>query len=52
MSSLTRIGAFSLLLVLLAGCTVGQDYVRPAVDSPEAWRVDYEAAADTANTRW
>jgi multidrug efflux system outer membrane protein len=52
MSSLARIGAFSLVLLLLAGCTIGEDYVRPAVDSPEAWRVDYEAATDTANTRW
>ena len=52
MSSLTRLGAFSLVLLLLAGCTIGDDYVRPAVDSPEAWRVDYEAAAETANTRW
>lgn len=52
MNNLVRIGALSLLLFSLAACTVGQDYVRPAVDSPEAWRVDYEAAADTANTRW
>ena len=52
MSSLARTGAFSLVLFLLAGCTIGEDYVRPAVDSPEAWRVDYEAATDTANTPW
>jgi len=52
MSSLTHLGALSLALFLLAGCTVGQDYVRPAVDSPEAWRVNYDAAAETANTRW
>jgi len=52
MSSLTRIGTFSLVLLLLAGCTIGEDYVRPAVDSPEAWPVDYEAAAETSNTRW
>ena len=52
MNNLARIGALSLVLFSLAGCTVGQDYVRPAVDSPGAWRVDYEAAAETANTRW
>ncbi len=52
MSSLTHLGALSLVLFLLAGCTLGQDYVRPAVDSPEAWRVNYDAAAETANTRW
>jgi multidrug efflux system outer membrane protein len=37
---------------LLAGCTVGPDYVRPAVDPPPAWRIDHEQAADLANTRW
>jgi multidrug efflux system outer membrane protein len=43
----------SLALLSLSGCTmVGPDYVRPAVDSPEDWRVDYAAAADVANTRW
>lgn len=52
MSSLSRIAALSLVLLLLAGCTIGQDYVRPAVDSPGGWRVDYGAAAETANTRW
>ncbi len=52
MTNLTRLCALSLVLLLLAGCTVGEDYVRPAVDSPEAWRVDYEAAAGTANTPW
>ena len=31
MSSLTRIGAFSLVLLLVAGCTIGEDYVRPEV---------------------
>jgi len=36
----------------LAACTVGPDYVQPVVDSPPAWRVTYEAAADVANTRW
>ena len=40
------------LLVPLFGCTVGPDYVRPAVESPQSWRVDYEAAADISNTRW
>jgi multidrug efflux system outer membrane protein len=31
---------------------VGPDYVRPVVDSPVDWRVDYAAAAEVANTRW
>jgi multidrug efflux system outer membrane protein len=52
MNNLARSGALSLVLISLAGCTLGRDYLRPAVDSPEAWRVDYEDAAETANTRW
>ena len=36
----------------LAGCTVGPNYVRPAVDSPTAWRIDYPKAAEVANTKW
>ncbi len=38
--------------VALAGCTVGPDYVRPAVDTPSAWRIDYPKAAEVANTKW
>jgi outer membrane protein, multidrug efflux system len=36
----------------VAGCTVGPDYVRPRVDSPAAWRIDYPNAAEVANTKW
>jgi outer membrane protein, multidrug efflux system len=42
----------ALVAVALAGCTVGPDYVRPAVDAPTAWRIDYPKAADVANTKW
>jgi len=42
----------SLLAALLAGCTVGPDYVRPEVATPGAWRIDYPKAAEVANTRW
>ncbi|HYQ73051.1 MAG TPA: efflux transporter outer membrane subunit, partial [Gammaproteobacteria bacterium] len=53
MNKLTRSGILSLALLSLSACTaVGPDYVRPKVDSPEAWRVDYAAAAGVANTRW
>ena len=52
MISLARIHALAFVILLLAGCTLGQDYVRPDVDSPAAWRVDYTDAAETANTRW
>lgn len=45
---------FSLGLCLAAsGCiTPGPDYVRPKFDTPERWRMDYEAVAGAANTRW
>ena len=52
MNSIVRTGVLSLVLFSLVACTVGQDYVRPAVDSPATWRIDYAAAAETANTRW
>lgn len=41
-----------LLLILLSGCSVGPDYVRPDIKAPEQWNVDYKAAADLANTQW
>ena len=37
---------------LLAGCTVGPNYVRPTVDTPPGWRIDYPKAADVANLKW
>jgi len=49
---MTRTWIFSLLLFSLFGCTVGPDFVRPKVDSPENWRVDYAAAAQVSNLRW
>lgn len=41
-----------LVALLAAGCTVGPDYVRPEVDIPAAWRIDYPEAADAADTKW
>jgi multidrug efflux system outer membrane protein len=53
MSNVTRSGFLSLVLFSLSACTaLGPDYVRPEIDRPEAWRVDYTAAAEVANTRW
>lgn len=49
---MTRTWGFSLLLFSLFGCTVGPDFVRPKVDSPENWRIDYAAAAQVSNLRW
>ncbi len=42
----------ALAALLLVGCTVGPDYRRPEVATPEKWRIDYGQAADVANTRW
>ena len=36
----------------IAGCTVGPDYKRPQIDAPPSWRVEYQEAAEMANTRW
>ncbi len=44
--------AVALAAALLAGCTMGPDYVRPKVDAPAAFRFEPAAAADTANTAW
>jgi multidrug efflux system outer membrane protein len=42
----------ALVAFAVAGCTVGPDYARPAVDTPAAWRIDYPKAAEVANTKW
>jgi len=36
----------------LAGCTIGPNYVRPTVETPPGWRIDYPKAADVANLKW
>ncbi len=38
--------------LLLAGCTMGPDYVRPPVDAPQAFQYEPKDAAATADTRW
>ncbi len=42
----------ALVAIAVAGCMVGPDYVRPGVDAPTAWRIDYPKAAEVANTKW
>jgi len=41
-----------MLLLGLFGCTVGPDYVKPGVDTPESWRYEVENAEDIVNTQW
>jgi len=38
--------------ILLTGCTVGPDYVRPIVDVPTSFRYRDKEVQDTANTEW
>jgi multidrug efflux system outer membrane protein len=37
---------------LLAGCMVGPNYQRPAVEVPQNWRVESKGAKDVVNTLW
>jgi multidrug efflux system outer membrane protein len=39
-------------LTTITGCTVGPDYVRPELDTPEDWRFRIEDASGTVNTQW
>ena len=40
------------MAVVLSGCMVGPDYVKPEVDTPAAWRFEVTDVADTVNTAW
>ena len=42
----------SVIALLVSGCMVGPDYVRPDVQTPPAWRISETDARDTANTAW
>lgn len=49
---MTRLACMVIVGALVPGCTVGPDYVRPQVDSPQAFRYAEKDARDTANTEW
>lgn len=36
----------------LAGCTLGPDYARPSIETPDKWRVDDQTANDLADGKW
>ena len=40
------------MVLLIAGCTVGPDYVKPAVDVPPAFNNGEQGAQQTANIAW
>lgn len=42
----------TLISLLVGGCMIGPDYVRPPVDAPVAWRLTEPEAKDLANTAW
>ena len=42
----------SLIPLLVGGCMVGPDYVRPPVDAPAAWRLTEPEAKFLANAAW
>ena len=42
----------TLMLVGLSGCTLGPDYARPTIDTPEQWRIEDSVANDLANSQW
>jgi multidrug efflux system outer membrane protein len=42
----------SALVGCLAGCMLGPDYRRPAVDVPQTWRFEDKEARNVANTAW
>jgi multidrug efflux system outer membrane protein len=47
-----RIVIILLIALALAGCAIGPDYKRPAIDTPKAWRVEAAEAKDVANMAW
>jgi outer membrane protein, multidrug efflux system len=45
-------GICVLAAAALSGCMVGPDYVKPRVDTPDAFRFEVKDAQETANTQW
>lgn len=52
MRNIARTALVAAICLMLSGCMVGPNYVRPTVDSPPAWRVSDQAAKELANTEW
>ena len=47
-----RVLFFLVIAACLAGCMVGPDYKRPAIEAPQSFRFEPKEVADTANTQW
>jgi multidrug efflux system outer membrane protein len=47
-----KLAALVVVLMTVTGCTVGPDYVKPELDTPDDWRFRIEDATGTVNTQW
>jgi multidrug efflux system outer membrane protein len=47
-----KLAVLIIALTTVTGCTVGPDYVKPAVDIPDDWRYSIEDASGTVNSLW
>ena len=47
-----RWAAWTLLTLPLAGCMLGPDYRRPAVETPQAWRFEEKQVKELVDTLW
>ena len=44
--------SFALALLLLGGCTMGPDYVRPEIETPDTWTAPVATDSAVANLPW
>ena len=49
---MSKLAVLFIALATVSGCTVGPDYVRPEVDTPDDWRFSIEDASGTVNALW
>jgi len=49
---MSKIIVFLFFVLLVSGCMMGPNYQRPAVDTPQTWRLEDEKTKDVANTAW
>src|SRR5262245_17316491 len=52
LSSAFSVISAAALVVITAGCTVGPNYERPGIETPQKYRFEDAAARDTVNTPW
>jgi len=49
---MTKSAVLMLMLAGVTGCTLGPDYTRPTIDTPDQWRIDDTVSNDLANSKW